>query len=306
MNFETKVRFDFIKNRNKFFLVSLILIVVGIVSLLFQQLNLGVDFSSGTNMDIAVSKSITKEQVDEALQQVEHDYVATVGGTNSDRVTLRFKEVLDQNATKAIMTTLEEKLSAEVSSEINVVIPSMARELGEKTIWAVLIASLGIMLYVMLRFEWRIALAANISILYDGFIVVALFSLFRFEVDMPFIAAVLTTIGYSINDKIVVFDRIRENMRYSPAKKPEQLANLINQSIWQTMARNIYTVLTVFVVALAIFLFGSESIKLFSLAMLIGLVSGAYSSICIASPLWYVMKKNQKVKKQSKPASTSS
>jgi preprotein translocase subunit SecF len=153
---------------------------------------------------------------------------------------------------------------------------------------------------VMIRFEWRFALAANIAILYDAFVVVALFSIFRLEVDLPFIAAVLTTIGYSINDKIVIFDRIRENLRFTQIKNGDQLANMVNASIWQTMARNIYTVLAVLVVAICLFIFGSESIKLFALAKIIGLTSGAYSSICIASPLWMVLKGKQKPRKTSK------
>jgi SecD/SecF fusion protein len=152
------------------------------------------------------------------------------------------------------------------------------------------------MIYVMFRFEWRFALAANIAILYDAFVVVAVFSIFRLEVDLPFIAAVLTTIGYSINDKIVIFDRIRENLRFGQFKNREQLAEMVNASIWQTMARNIYTVLAVLIVAVCLFIFGSESIKLFALAKIIGLSSGAYSSICIASPLWLLLKGKQKPK----------
>lgn len=305
MNFSEKIYYDFIKNRNKFFLFSLILVVVGIASLFIVKLNFGVDFSAGTNMDIATQKATNKEEVDQVMSNFSFDYIATVGGMNDERVTIRFKEVLSQADTSAINNAFNEKLGTEVSTEVNIVSPDMARELGIKTIWAILIASLGIMLYVMIRFEWRIALSANLSILYDGFVVVALFSIFRLEVDLPLIAAVLTTIGYSINDKIVIFDRIRENLRFSKFKKPDQLAMIINRSIWQTMARNIYTVLTVFIVALAIYLFGSESIKLFSLAILIGLVSGAYSSICLASPLWYVLKKNQKEKKPVKSQTAS-
>ncbi len=305
MNFSTKVHFDFIKNRNKFFIASALLVLIGIASLFIFKLNYGVDFSAGTNMDIAVSQSTTKQVADEVLEKFGYDHVSSVGGSNNDRISVRFKEVLSQTDTNAIITAFSEKFGSDASAEVNVVSPDMARELGIKTIWAILIASLGIMLYVMIRFEWRIALAANLTILYDGFVVIALFSLFRLEVDLPLIAAVLTTIGYSINDKIVIFDRVRENMSFTNAKRKEQLALVVNQSIWQTMARNIYTVLTVFIVALAIFLFGSESIKLFSLAILIGLLSGAYSSICLASPLWYVFKKNQKTKKPAKTQAAS-
>jgi preprotein translocase subunit SecF len=168
------------------------------------------------------------------------------------------------------------------------------RELAQKGIYAVLIASVGIVIYVTIRFEWRFAIAGIVALLHDAFIVVSLFSIFRFEVGLPFIAAVLTIIGYSINDTIVIFDRIRENMRFAKIKTHEDLQNVVNASVWQTLTRSINTVMTVVVAALCLFIFGGESIKLFSLAMLFGLFSGAYSSIFIASPLWLLLKKNQK------------
>ncbi|MGO4693360.1 protein translocase subunit SecF [Paenibacillus sp. FSL A5-0031] len=297
MNFNTKIRYDFIGNRNKFFLFSITLTVIGILSLLFFSLNFGVDFKAGTNMDISVGKAVTQQDAKEILVKAGIEGITpTVGGTGEERVTARFDEVLTQAKITEIQDLFKAKYGDQVSAEVNVVSPDMAQELGIKTIWAVLIASVAIMIYVMIRFEWRFALAANIAILYDAFVVVALFSIFRLEVDLPFIAAVLTTIGYSINDKIVIFDRIRENLRFGQYKNREQLAEMVNASIWQTMARNIYTVLAVLVVAVCLFIFGSESIKLFALAKIIGLTSGAYSSICIASPLWLMLKGRQKPK----------
>lgn len=301
MNFNTKIRYDFIGNRNKFFLFSITLTVLGILSLLIFNLNFGVDFKAGTNMDILVGKQATQQEAKDILVKAGiEDITPTVGGTENDRVSARFDEVLTQAKIVEIQEGFKAKYGDQVSAEVNVVSPDMAQELGIKTIWAILIASVAIMIYVMFRFEWRFALAANIAILYDAFVVVALFSIFRLEVDLPFIAAVLTTIGYSINDKIVIFDRIRENLRFGQFKNREQLAEMVNASIWQTMARNIYTVLAVLIVAVCLFLFGSESIKLFALAKIIGLSSGAYSSICIASPLWLLLKGKQKLKVAAK------
>ncbi|WP_419872208.1 protein translocase subunit SecF [Candidatus Pristimantibacillus sp. PTI5] len=297
MNFNTKIRYDFIENRNKFFLFSITLTIVGILSLLFFSLNFGVDFKAGTNMDILVGKAATQQDAKAILEKAGIEGITpTVGGTGNERVSARFDEVLTQAKIVEIQEGFKAKYGDQVSSEVNVVSPDMAQELGIKTIWAILIASVAIMIYVMFRFEWRFALAANIAILYDAFVVVALFSIFRLEVDLPFIAAVLTTIGYSINDKIVIFDRIRENLRFGQFKNREQLAEMVNASIWQTMARNVYTVLAVLIVAVCLFIFGSESIKLFALAKIIGLSSGAYSSICIASPLWLLLKGKQKPK----------
>ncbi|CAM4131808.1 protein translocase subunit SecF [Paenibacillus alkaliterrae] len=301
MNFNTKIRYDFVGNRNKFFLFSIALTAAGILSLLIFNLNFGVDFKAGTNMDISIGKQATQQEAKEILAQAGFEgIIPTVGGTGNDRVSARFDEVLTQAKIVEIQNAFKAKYGDQVSAEVNVVSPDMAQELGIKTIWAILIASLAIMIYVMFRFEWRFAVAANIAILYDAFVVVAVFSIFRLEVDLPFIAAVLTTIGYSINDKIVIFDRIRENLRFGQYKNRDQLAEMVNASIWQTMARNIYTVLAVIIVAVCLYAFGSESIKLFALAKIIGLASGAYSSICIASPLWLLLKGKQKPKTVSK------
>lgn len=305
MNYNTKIRYDVVGNRNKYFIFSIALTIVGILSLIFVQLNLGVDFKAGTNMDVSIGKSVTQQEVKDALTEAGFpDVTPTVGGQNKDRASVRFNDVLTQEQSAKVNAALKAKFGEDVSAEMAVVSPDIARELGIKTIWAILIASLGIMIYVMIRFEWRFALAANISILYDSFVVVALFSIFRLEVDLPFIAAVLTTLGYSINDKIVIFDRIRENMRFAQVKTEGQLAELVNASIWQTMARNLYTVLTVVIVTLCIFFLGSPSIKLFSLAMLIGLVSGAYSTIFMASPLWFLFKRKEKPKPKASAAKT--
>ncbi|EFM09337.1 protein-export membrane protein SecF [Paenibacillus curdlanolyticus YK9] len=304
--FHTNIRFDFIKHQKKFFGASLALVVLGIVSLLVFGLNYGVDFKAGTNMDIEIGKAVTQEQAKELLGTLGYkDLAPTVGGASNQRLSVRFDEVLEQPKVTEILNALKKQYGDQVSAEVNVVSPDMARELGVKTIYAVIIASVAIMIYVAIRFEWRFALAANIAILYDAFVVVALFSIFRLEVDLPFIAAVLTTIGYSINDKIVIFDRIRENLRFSKTKNKEQLAEMVNASLWQTMARNVYTVLTVLIVAISLYLFGSESIKLFALAKIIGLTSGAYSSVCIASPLWLMLRGKQKPKQTAKTSAAS-
>jgi SecD/SecF fusion protein len=178
----------------------------------------------------------------------------------------------------------------------------MANEMKNKAMIAVGVASLAVALYVTIRFEWRFALSAIVTILYDAFFVIAIFSIFRLEVDLPFVAAVLTTIGYSINDKIVILDRIRENLRFAKLKTDADLAELVNTSIWQTMGRSINTVITVLIAALCLYLFGSESIKLFALAKMIGLVSGVYSSICLATPMWYLLKRTSLKSVKAAPA----
>ena len=156
---------------------------------------------------------------------------------------------------------------------------------------ALIYASIGIIIYVSLRFEWRMGLSSVLALLHDVFIIVAIFSLFRIEVDLTFIAAVLTIVGYSINDTIVTFDRVRENLqKVKVITTTEQIDDIVNRSIRQTMTRSINTVLTVIVVVVAILFFGAPTIFNFTLALFIGLISGVFSSIFIAVPLWGIMK----------------
>jgi preprotein translocase subunit SecF len=293
--------FNFMKHRNKFFAASASVLIIGLIVLAIFSLNYGVDFKAGTGLDIAVGQPVTKEKAEEIFAGIDlKPAVVSIGG-NGDHISARYDSILTEDEIKKINTTMVSTYGAQVSQEVNTVSPDIARELGLKAIYAVALASIFICIYVSFRFEWRFAVAAIIAILHDAFIVIAMFAIFRFEVNLPFLAAVLTTIGYSINDKIVIFDRVRENLRFSKIKTSEDLSNLLNNSIWQTMARNIYTVLTVLLAAVCLFVFGSESIKLFALAKIIGLASGAYSSICIASPLWYLLK-NKSL--SSKPRAT--
>jgi preprotein translocase subunit SecF len=294
------VKFDFMKHRKIFFRISITLVVLGILMLSIFGLNFGVDFKAGTNMDITVAgQAPAKAKVDQILSGLKLTSIPTIGGS---RISVRFDEVLDTVKVNEVKAAFNKEYGDKTSYEVNTVSPDIAKELGVKAIIAVLIASLAICIYVSIRFEWRFAVAAIIAILHDAFIVIAMFAIFRLEVNLPFIAAVLTTIGYSINDKIVIFDRIRENQRFAKIRSSEDLSNMINQSIWQTMARNVYTVLTVLIAAGCLYIFGSDSIKLFALAKLIGLTCGAYSSICTASPLWFLFKQNSQGSKKKAAA----
>ncbi len=300
MSFNNKLKnFNFVHISKYCYMVSIALTIVGIICLALFGLNYSVDFRAGSNVDITTSQKLTEEQVRPVLEKLGVAEGTTVN-PGDDRMTIRFTNVLNEDQEfqlKAEITKLDDK----ASFEVNTVDPEMAKELARNAIYAVLISCLGIIIYVSIRFEWRFAVAAIVSLLHDAFLVVAVFSIFRFEVDLTFIIAVLTIIGYSINDTIVIFDRIRENLRFSKLKTNSDLAELVNKSISQTIMRSIYTALTVFIAAFFLFLLGGESIRMFSLAMVIGLLFGAYSTIFIASPLWFVLKSKQK----NKPAKAS-
>ncbi|NTZ17212.1 protein translocase subunit SecF [Paenibacillus sp. JMULE4] len=286
-------KYDLMKHRRKFFGISIAITVIGIVMMLIFGLNLGVDFKAGTTLDISTGgKAIQQSQAVELVRSagLETATPPVVGGAAEDRVTLRFDKVLTTQEIDQIEASFKTAFGDQISKEENTVDTELAKELALKAIYAVLIASLGIMLYVSIRFEWRFAVGAIAALLHDAFMVIAIFSIFQLEVNLPFVAAVLTVIGYSINDTIVIFDRIRENMRFAKVKTFDDLSQIVNRSIWQTMTRSINTVLTVLIAAVLLFVMGSESIRLFSLAMIIGLISGMYSSIIIASPIWLVLK----------------
>lgn len=285
-----KGSFNFVHKSRFAFTFSIIVTVLGIITLLWHGLNYGIDFSSGTNLDVSIKQEVTKEQVNDVLGKMELSKEPNIT-MGTERINIRFSDVLSEDQSNQFKADFE-KIAAGSSYDINTVDVEIAREMQRNAILSVLIASLGIILYVSIRFNWRFAVSAVISLLHVAFLVISVFSIFQLEVNLPFILAVLTIIGYAVHDTIVIFDRIRENMRFAKLRTLDDLAHLVNESIYQTLSRSINTVLTVLVAAVSLFIFGSESIRMFSLAIIIGLIFGAYSSIFIASPLWVLFKKN--------------
>ena len=286
-------KWNFVKLAKPLIALSILIVVVGLVILAVFKLNLGIDFSSGTRADINAKQPLTQAKVEKAVKDVglEPDQIQ-INGSSNKGATVQFKKDLS----RAEDNKLSDKIKSEFGDtpQINTVSPLIGQELAKNAITALILASLGIIIYVSLRFEWRMGLSAVLALLHDVFIIVAVFSLFRIEVDLTFIAAVLTIVGYSINDTIVTFDRVRENLhKLKVITSPEQIDDMVNRSIRQTMTRSINTVLTVVVVVVAILIFGAPTIFNFSLALLIGLISGVFSSVFIAVPLWGIMKKRQ-------------
>ena len=290
-------KIDFVGNRKKFYTLSTIILITGAIVIGIFKLNLGIDFSSGTRVEILSAEQVTKEEIVDYLEEIGHpsDDVV-ISGDDEKMAVVRFKEDFSQADTLAFKAQVAEDYGAEPS--VSNVSPTVGRELVKNAIVSVSIAAIGIIIYVAVRFEWRMGLGAIVSLLHDVFFIVVAFSMFRLEVDLTFVAAVLTIVGYSINDTIVTFDRIRENVdRVGEIKTKEELALVVNKSLRQTMGRSINTVLTVIVVVVALIMFGAPSIQNFSIALLIGLVTGMYSSICIAAQIWYTLKVREMNKK---------
>ncbi|WP_172193974.1 protein translocase subunit SecF [Saccharibacillus qingshengii] len=296
----SKWDFNFIKSSKYFYIFSLAITLAGIISLSVFGLNYGVDFRSGSNVDISVSKVVSQAEVEKVVNDAKLDQEANITA-GSDRVNIRFPEVLTDAQVESLQTTFNSQIDKNASYEINTVDAEMAKELELNALLAVIVASVGIVIYVTIRFEWRFAVSAVVALLHDAFLVISVFSILRLEVNLTFIVAILTIIGFSINDTIVIFDRIRENLRFAKKQTHDDLADLVNKSISQTMTRSLGTVFTVFIAAFALLVLGSESIRMFSLAMVIGLLFGAYSSIFIASPLWLALR-NKKKPSAAKPS----
>ena len=284
MNFN----WDFVGHWKWYFLISGIILVVGLAVLPIFGLNMGVDFQGGTRLDFHVGQTVTQEEMVEFVRGQGLEPSTTQLASEGEYVIMRFHEEIGKERLASLRQALQQKYGEEANIQESTVDPTFAKELARKAIIGVLVASVGIAIYVMVRFEYRFAISALISLLHDALMVIAIFALFRVEVDLTFIVAVLTVVGYSINDTIVIFDRIRENMKTAKLKTADDYKKLVNDSIRQTLARSVNTLLTVIFMAAALYFLGPNSIKNFSLAMLIGLVSGGYSSLFIASQLWYL------------------
>lgn len=283
-------RFDFVHNRKKFYTFSLAILVAGLVVLGIFRLNLGIDFSSGTRVQIESDQTLTKEEVSKYLDSIDFSSEDIIlSGEKNTTAVIRYKDDLSQAEILKFQKETTEKYGHKPT--VSTVSPTVGKELVKNAIKALALAAIGIIIYVAIRFEWRMGIGAIVSLVHDVFLIVAVFSFMRLEVDITFIAAVLTIVGYSINDTIVTFDRMRENLnQYDTITDREVLANIVNKSLRQTMGRSVNTVLTVIIVVVSLLIFGAPSIQNFSIALLIGLITGMYSSICIAAQIWYSLK----------------
>ncbi|WP_026558634.1 protein translocase subunit SecDF [Bacillus sp. J37] len=288
---------DFLKHRRKFFMLSTLLVVAGVIVILVFKLNLGIDFASGTRIEVLADKSLTAEEIESEMSKLDLEVDDVVlAGENKEVGVARFIGVLEPQKIAEVKSHFNELYGSEPN--VSTVSPTVGKELARNALYGVLIASIGIIIYVSIRFEFYMALASIIALLHDAFFIIALFSITRLEVDITFIAAVLTIVGYSINDTIVTFDRIRELNKKKKAKTIEDLQFIVNRSLQQTFTRSINTVLTVVIAVAALLVFGSSSITNFSIALLVGLVAGTYSSLFIAAQLWLIWKGKQLTKKK--------
>ena len=296
-----KIRFDILKRSKLWFAISLLIIIPGIFCMFTKGFNFGIDFTGGTIIEMEFQQEVTLPQVRDVLREYNLDN-ATIQLSGDASNVEASKDVmirtmdLEENERKAVMASLKDEIGDYTVLREEKVGATIGGELITDALMATVISWILIILYVSYRFEWRFGVAAILTLIHDVLIVLSVFSFLQKQVDSSFVAAILTIIGYSINDTIVIFDRIRENQRLH-FKRGGDLNELANRSIYQTLTRSLYTVFTVLFTTFALYFFGGDTTKDFSFALLIGFFSGSYSSIFVASPLWVVLKNKFPAKK---------
>jgi len=283
---------------NKFYkqlnIISLILIVASLILLVFKGLNYGVDFKGGTLIEIRVEQSSSKiSSIRDSFNQMNLGDVSVKSFGNKTDYIVKF-EKQSSNDSKFI-NNIKSKLSSSIGNvdfrRVENVGPKVSAELLKSGIIAIALSLAAMLLYIWIRFEWQFSLGAIIALFHDVIITMGIFSLFSLEINLSIVAAILTIVGYSMNDTVVIFDRVRENLKkYADIK----IFELTNISINETLSRTIITSVTTLLALFSIYFFGGEILKGFSLAMILGVIFGTYSSIYIANPILVLLKVSQR------------
>lgn len=282
------MKFDIIGRRYLWFALSALIIIPGLISMVLRGFNLGIDFTGGTLLDLQFVRPVTVVEVRTVLDDYQLGnstiQLASTSQTEAAQNVFIRTRVLDDDERRVVIEDMHKRLGDFEVQRVEKVGAVIGSELTWQAIKAVLLAAFFMVLYLTYRFEFRFAVSGILAIFHDVLVVLGIFSLLQKEIDSSFVAAILTIIGYSITDTVVIFDRIRENLKMQ--RKNESLQELVNHSIWQTMTRSLYTILTVLFATASLYFFGGETTKNFSFALLVGFISGVYSSIFNASPIW--------------------
>lgn len=285
-------KFSIVNNYKIFFSITIIFLLVGLGSMIFKGFNLGIDFTGGSIMDLSFKKPVAVAEVRDVLKthKLGNSIIQLEGneiGQTSTGVLIR-TGVIDDNQRRAVMDDLKKNLGEFSIQRVENVGATVGGELIQQAIMAIVLSWFLMIAYITMRFEFKFALAAIIALIIDVLVTLSYFSLFHMEMDSSFVAALLTVVGYSINGTIVIFDRIRENLKIH--RRSESMSEMVDNSIWQTMGRSVYTVGTSLFAVVAIFIWGGDTIRNFAFAMLVGFSSGAYTSTLLAGPLWLMLR----------------
>ncbi len=284
--FGFKKEFDFIKHKKYIYITACVIIVVGLLISAIFGMNYGIDFTGGTKLQIDLGKYVDADSIEKTINSYDLDDLQIVySGDNKEEVIIKTTDFLENEDRAKVINTLQ----AEYGFSDNDVLtseqfsPSVGSELQKNAVIAVLIAAVGMLIYIIIRFEWKFGIAAVLGVFHDVLMVIAFYAIFRVTVNNPFIAGILTVVGYSINDTIVIFDRIRENLGLM---KKKNTTELVNKSINQTIGRSVMTSVTTLVVMIPMFIMTGDAIREFTVPLMVGVIVGCVSSITICSPVW--------------------
>ncbi len=279
---------------------SAIMVLISIIFFLTIKLNLGVDFKGGDLLQLHYSQAVNKDTLNGALDGIINEVPQLKNRrlqySEDNTIVLRTEQLTDAQK-NAILKQLTEKTGKYELVKYDTVGPTIGKELTSNALTALLIGSLLIIIYITIRFEFVYAVAGVAAVLHDVIIAMGLIAFLKYEINTPFIAAILTILGYSMNDTIVVFDRIREND--AKEGKTKDFAEIIEESVNQVYMRSLFTSLTTLLSITVLLIFGGDSLRTFNTALFIGMIFGTYSSIFVASPLVYLMRKYRKKRKDT-------
>lgn len=280
-----------IKNRKIFYTISLAIIIIGLIMMVVKGLNYGIDFTGGTSIQIKIGKMVTVDEIREIMNEYDNDASIVHVGNNKDEIIIKSNKDFDNEEIDLIVDRFVEKYGIEKKEfQSEKFVATMGEEIKKKALLSSLIAAVGMLIYITWRFELRFAIAAIVALVHDILITLSIYAIFGIPANNAFIAAILTIIGYSINDTIVIFDRIREETRLNPR---HSLEDLINDSIKKSLTRTINTSITTLAAVIILYIVGVEDVKVLALPLIFGIISGTYSSLFIASPIWYELKNRE-------------
>ncbi len=299
--------FDFVKNAKYFIIASVTVLAIGVGCMTFQGvkgngiLNWGIDFTSGTKLTVQSDKAISKDQLNDQLKSLGINASSIkINGEKDNIANVFVKDAIDENAMDKVKDSLKKTYQHDVND--NVVTPIIGQELVRSAILISILAWIGVLIYISIRFKWDYAVSGIVGLIHDVFFVLAACAIFRLEVNTEIIAVLLTVIGYSINNSIVVFDRIRDEMkgRKLATTTKEDYRAIINEALQRTATRSILSTLTTILPVVCLLFFGSSAIRVFCLALFIGIACGAGSSLFVAAQLWYQIRIHENPKKHVK------
>ncbi|HLS35405.1 MAG TPA: protein translocase subunit SecDF [Bacillota bacterium] len=281
-------KLQIVPHQKKIFTFTTIVLIVGALSLTIFKLNPGIDFTSGSRIEVLADETLSAEEVQEDLEALDLEPQSVVlSGEDNELAITRYDTVLSKEQVAEINEFFSDKYGYEPS--VSVVSPIVGQKLVKDAIYALAIAAIGMIIYVTFRFEFFFGITAILTLLHDVFFMLVIFSFTRIEFDVTIVAAILTIVGYSINNTIVIFDRIRENIRLEgQVRSYKKLAKIVNRSVLQSLTRSINTTVTTLVAVLSFLILGAQAIASFAIALVVGLVAGLYSSVFLASQLWLV------------------